>query len=73
MRLGYDVIEGKHIVTVAKGIHGISVANIEPYRNLERKKKQLYLGYQIDSNSKTQEKPTSNSKWIISMPSNSIK
>ena len=51
MRLGYDVTEGEHIVTVAKGIHGISMANIEPYRNLERKKNQFYLGYQIGLNS----------------------
>ena len=39
MRLGYDVTEGEDIVTAVKGIHGTSVANIEPNRSSEKKKK----------------------------------
>ena len=44
MRLGYDVTEGEHIVTAVKDICGTSVANIEPNRNYEKKKKPTLPG-----------------------------
>ena len=44
MRLGYDVTEGEDIVTAVKGIHGTSVANIEPNRSSEKKKKPTLPG-----------------------------
>jgi hypothetical protein len=47
VRLGYDVTEGEDIVTAVKGICGTSVANIEPNRSSEKKKK---LEYQIGMN-----------------------
>jgi len=39
VRLGYDVTGGEDIVSAAKGICGTSIANIEPNRSSEKKKK----------------------------------
>jgi hypothetical protein len=39
VRLGYDVTGGEDIVTAMEGICGTSIANIEPNRSSEKRKK----------------------------------
>ncbi|CAH1757541.1 14653_t:CDS:2, partial [Entrophospora sp. SA101] len=49
-RLGYDVTGGEDIVSAAKGICDTSIANIEPNRSSEKKKKKSLPEYQIGLN-----------------------